>query len=101
MPRAEYSTAPLFAYGQDQATSDDYYTPAWVFDRMGLRFDLDVAAPPGGVSWLPADRVLTVAEADGRDGDARSMAEAPPDPAEPVVVEWLVAEARRQLAVAG
>ena len=26
-------------------TSDDCYTPRWVFDAMGLEFDLDVAAP--------------------------------------------------------
>jgi hypothetical protein len=27
-----------------------------VFDALGLAFDLDVAAPPGGVSWIPATR---------------------------------------------
>ena len=26
-------------------TSDDYYTPRWIFDAAGLVFDLDVAAP--------------------------------------------------------
>jgi phage N-6-adenine-methyltransferase len=31
-----------------------WYTPAWVFDGMGVEFDLDVAAPPGGVPWIPA-----------------------------------------------
>lgn len=55
-------TPPLFSYGQDQLTSDDYYTPAWVFERMGLTFDLDVCAPPGGVPWVPATRFLTVAD---------------------------------------
>lgn len=49
----------LFGSPQTQATSDDYYTPRWVFDRLGLRFDLDVAAPPGGVEWVPADRFYT------------------------------------------
>ena len=33
---------------------DDYYTPPHVFERLGLHFDLDVCAPPGGVAWLPA-----------------------------------------------
>jgi hypothetical protein len=46
----------LFAVGQEAVTSDDVYTPAWLFDRLGLRFDLDVAAPPGGAPWVPADR---------------------------------------------
>ena len=29
---------------------------------MGIRFDLDVAAPPGGVPWIPADRFYTKAD---------------------------------------
>lgn len=38
---------------------DEFYTPAWLFEQMALRFDLDVAAPAGGVAWIPADRYLT------------------------------------------
>lgn len=49
----------LLAVGQGQLTKDDYYTPRGVFDALGIRFDLDVAAPPGGVSWVPADRWFT------------------------------------------
>lgn len=45
-------------------TSDDCYTPRWVFDAMGLKFDLDVAAPPGGPWHVPAARYYT-AEDDG------------------------------------
>ena len=52
----------LFPVAQEQLTSDDYYTPPWVFERMSLTFDLDVAAPPGGVEWVPADRCYTQAE---------------------------------------
>ena len=26
---------------------------------MGLQFDLDVASPPGGISWIPAKRYFT------------------------------------------
>ena len=48
----------LFAVQQEQLTSDDYYTPAWVFERMGIEFDLDVAAPPGGIPWIPAKRFI-------------------------------------------
>jgi hypothetical protein len=40
-------------------TADDYYSPPWLFDRLGLTYDLDVAAPPGGVPWIPAARYYT------------------------------------------
>ena len=56
----------LFALPSDSiaVTSDDCYTPRWVFDAMGLHFDLDVAAPPGGPWHVPAKRYYT-AEDDG------------------------------------
>jgi len=44
----------------DHGTSDDYYTPPAVFKALNLIFDLDVAAPPNGVPWLPAKRSLSV-----------------------------------------
>ena len=50
---------PLFGVQQAERTSDDYYTPAWVFERMGVEFDLDVCAPPGGIPWIPAKRYFT------------------------------------------
>lgn len=37
------------------------------------------------------------AVAECRLDDARDLATAPPDPAEPAVLAWLIAEARRQL----
>lgn len=52
----------LFTVQQEQLTSDDYYTPAWVFDRMGIEFDVDVCSPPGGVDWVPAKRHFTQAD---------------------------------------
>lgn len=52
----------LFPVQQEQLTSDDYYTPSWVFERMGLEFDLDVCAPPGGIDWIPAKRYFTQAD---------------------------------------
>ena len=55
-------TVPLFTAEQEVSTSDDYYTPAWVFEDMGIGFDLDVAAPPGGVPWIPAKRYYTKAD---------------------------------------
>lgn len=61
-------TMPLFGAPQEALTSDDYYTPAWVFERMGITFDLDVAAPPSGIPWIPATRHLTKLE-DGLTAD--------------------------------
>jgi hypothetical protein len=52
----------LFSVPQEQLTSDDYYTPAWLFERMGIEFDVDVCAPPGGVEWVPARRFYTMAD---------------------------------------
>ena len=52
----------LFGVEQQALTSDDYYTPPWVFERMGLDFDLDVCAPPGGIPWIPARRFFTMAD---------------------------------------
>ena len=46
------------------ATTDDWYTPPWIFQEMGAQFDVDVAAPPGGVPWIPADEHFD----DGIDG---------------------------------
>jgi DNA N-6-adenine-methyltransferase (Dam) len=37
-----------------EVTSNDYYTPKWIFEAMDLEFDLDVAAPAGGIPWIPA-----------------------------------------------
>lgn len=45
----------LFALN-DTITSDDWYTPAWIFDGMALTFDLDVCAPVDGPLHVPARR---------------------------------------------
>ena len=52
----------LFGLEQEVSTSDDYYTPAWLFEDMAVEFDLDVAAPPGGVPWIPATKFYTMAD---------------------------------------
>jgi len=46
---------------QSAKTSDDYLTPRWVFDVLGLQFDLDVASPPWA-TYVPAVRRFTKAE---------------------------------------
>lgn len=42
--------------------SDEWYTPRYIFDAIGSRFDLDVSAPAGGPRHVPADRWLTAAD---------------------------------------
>jgi hypothetical protein len=51
----------LFGIEQTQTTSDDYYTPKWIFDALGLHFDLDVASPPHPTN-VPCDRYYTQAD---------------------------------------
>lgn len=52
----------LFTAEQQRSTSDDFYTPAWLFDLMGITFDLDVASPPDGLPWIPAASRFTMAD---------------------------------------
>lgn len=42
--------------------SVEWYTPPEVFAGLGIRFDLDPAAPPGGVPWVPAKRSFSRAD---------------------------------------
>ena len=52
----------LFGLPQASITSDDHYTPRWVFETLELQFDLDVSAPPGGIPWIPAKNYYTQAD---------------------------------------
>jgi phage N-6-adenine-methyltransferase len=54
----------LFPMPQEARTSDDYWTPKWVFDALGIEFDLDVACPPDGPAHTPAKKWYTQ-ETDG------------------------------------
>ena len=49
----------LFPVVQETYTSDDYYTPKWIFDALGIVFDLDVACPPQGPLHTPCSRYFT------------------------------------------
>lgn len=35
--------------------SDEWYTPAYIFAALGVRFDMDVAAPKDGPRHVPCD----------------------------------------------
>ena len=41
-----------------QGGSDDWFTPAYVFDALGTRFDLDVAHPPQK-TFVPCNAMIT------------------------------------------
>lgn len=45
----------LFPIGEAEtaATSDGWYTPRWIFDGLGIMFDLDVCAPADGPVHVP------------------------------------------------
>ncbi len=50
----------LFTAPVQSQDSDERYTPAWVFEHMGLTFDLDPCSPVNGGDFVPAIRKLTV-----------------------------------------
>ena len=52
----------LFETPQETRTSDDYWTPKWIFDAIGLTFDLDVACPPEGPAHTPCHAYYTQAD---------------------------------------
>lgn len=52
----------LFETPQETRTSDDYWTPKFIFDAIGLTFDLDVACPPEGPAHTPCHAYYTQAD---------------------------------------
>ena len=54
-------SARLFGI-DDALDSDAWYTPPWVFEGLGLTFDIDVAAPADMPPWIPARKRYTVAD---------------------------------------
>lgn len=56
--------APLLPGYASTPSTDERYTPAWVFRALGETFDLDPASPVGGGDCVPAARKLTL-EDDG------------------------------------
>jgi hypothetical protein len=56
------SELSLFTHVTETVTTNDYYTPKWLFDAMGLEFDIDVCAPVHGIPWIPAKRWFSQAD---------------------------------------
>jgi hypothetical protein len=38
--------------------TDEWYTPKYIFDALGVEFDLDVASPPDGPPHVPCKRYI-------------------------------------------
>lgn len=59
---------------QQRGLSDEWYTPACVFEAMGATFDVDVAYPPAGaLPWIPAREAIRP-PADGLTAEWRGFA---------------------------
>ena len=51
-----------FTHDNKDNLTVDWYTPPYIFDALGVQFDLDPCAPVGGVPWIPAAKHYTVAD---------------------------------------
>lgn len=47
---------------RDERSTDEWFTPPELFAALNIGFDLDPAAPPGGVPWIPAERHFSKAD---------------------------------------
>lgn len=51
-----------FVHEATVGRSVEWYTPPWVFDALGVGFDLDPASPVGGLPWIPATHQLSAVD---------------------------------------
>lgn len=51
-----------FSHEDRGSANVDWYTPPWVFERLGLIFDLDPCQPVNPIPWIPACRRYTLAD---------------------------------------
>ena len=49
-----------FSHENRGSQNVDWYTPKWIFDSMGIEFDLDPCQPETGVPWIPAKRFYSL-----------------------------------------
>jgi hypothetical protein len=45
-----------FTHESQNNVSVEWYTPPWVFQKLGVEFDLDPCQPPEGIKWIPAKK---------------------------------------------
>ena len=75
---------------KDYRPNDDVYTPPYIFEALGLEFDLDVCGPVGGLDWIPAKKTYSI-EDDGliQDWYGRVWMNPPYSKPSPWVDKWL------------
>jgi hypothetical protein len=61
---SQFIPSQLIPWPEQERESDERYTPRWVFDGLGLVFDVDPASPVGGGDCVPA-RIKYTREHDG------------------------------------
>lgn len=49
----------MSAWEPSSGASDEWYTPAYIFEALGVTFDMDVAAPHDGPLHVPAHTYLS------------------------------------------
>ena len=52
-----------FTHESSVNETKEWYTPKYIFDALGLKFDMDVSSPGKEVvPWIPAERHITIKE---------------------------------------
>lgn len=78
----------MAAHEQSIGATDEWYTPAWIFEALRVEFDLDGASPGSAiVPWIPARKHYTAGSLDHP--WAGSVWLNPPYGARNGVVPWL------------
>ena len=49
-----------FTHDDVKNKSVDWYTPPWIFNRIGLTFDLDPCHPEEKIPWIPVNRTFNI-----------------------------------------
>lgn len=49
-----------FTHDNKDNASVDWYTPSWVFERLGIEFDLDPCQPEIPIPWIPAKKTYSL-----------------------------------------
>lgn len=51
-----------FSHESQANISVDWYTPSWVFEKLGVEFDLDPCQPDEKIPWIPAKNRYALAD---------------------------------------
>lgn len=49
-----------FTHDDKKNKTVDWWTPPWIFNALGLSFDLDPCSPKGGVPWIPVKEHISL-----------------------------------------